>query len=165
MSVGQTARLCTDALAEMLEELFEGKKFSGQEGRKALRIVKNDLPIPEGNDDDSDTDKAMAPYIAVRAIGGEIPDDNSPQTVEFNLIICCYDSGKDREGMQDVANIKEDIVQRVCRAPYFGGAFTVLKPITWAVQMDDTHPFYYGAVMLNCTAPAMTQDTELEELL
>lgn len=165
MSAGQTARLCVDALADMLAELFEGKKFSGQEGRKALRIVKNDLPVPEDNDDDSDTDKAIAPYVVIRQTGGEIPDDNSPQTVEFNLIICCYDGGRDREGAQDVVNIKEDIIERVCAKPYFGGAFTVQKPITWAVQMDDTHPYYYGAVILNCTVPAMTQDTELEALL
>ena len=76
-----------------------------------------------------------------------------------------YDEGKEREGYQDVANIKEDIVQRACTAPYFGGAFTILKPIAWALQQDDTAPYYYGAVTMNCTAPAMTQDTELEGLL
>lgn len=165
MSAGQTAKLCLDALAEMLEGLFKGKTFNGQEGRKSLKVFKNDLPIPEDNDDDSDTDKANAPYIVVRATGGEIPDDNSPQTVEFNIIICCFDEGRDRAGMQDVVNIKEDIVRRACAAPYFGGAFTILKPITWATQMDDTHPYYYGAVVLSCTVPAMTQETELEELL
>lgn len=66
---------------------------------------------------------------------------------------------------QDVANIKEDIVQRLCTKPYFGGAFTVLKPIAWAMQQDDTYPYYFGACSLTCTAPAMTQDTEMEELV
>lgn len=80
-----------------------------------------------------DTDKAEAPYIVVRMTGGQIEDDDSPQTVDFSLIVCAYDTGLDREGWQDVANIKEDIIQRVCKAPYFGGAFTVLKPITWAL--------------------------------
>ena len=76
-----------------------------------------------------------------------------------------YDEGKEREGYQDVANIKEDIVQRLCTKPYFGGAFTVLKPIAWAMQQDDTYPYYFGACSLTCTAPAMTQDTEMEELV
>ena len=71
----------------------------------------------------------------------------------------------DPEGYQDVANIKEDIVQRVCTRPYFGGAFTILKPVVWAMQQDDTHPYYFGACTLTCTAPAMTQDTELEGLV
>ena len=164
-SIGHTPQLCQDALVEMIEELFEGKKFNGQEGRKELKVFKQDLPVPEEIDDDADTDMANAPYIVVRMTGGDIKDEDSPQAVEFSLVICCYDTGRNREGYQDVANIKEDIVQRICTAPYFGGAFTVLKPITWALQQDDTHPYYYGACILNCTAPAMTQDTELEELI
>lgn len=163
--IGQTPQLCQDALIEMLRELFVGKKYNGQEGRKALTVFKQDLPIPEENDADADTDIAHAPYIVVRMTGGEIADDKSLQTVEFSLIICAYDTGVDRAGFQDVTNIKEDIVQRACTAPYFGGAFTILKPIAWALQQDDTAPYYYGAVTMICTAPAMTQDTELEELL
>ena len=162
VGIGQTPQLCQDALIEMLRELFAGKKYNGQEGRKPLAIFKQDLPIPEENDVDADTDVAHAPYIVVRMTGGEIADDKSPQTVEFSLIICAYDTGIERAGFQDVANIKEDIVQRACTAPYFGGAFTILKPIAWALQQDDTAPYYYGAVTMNCTAPAMTQDTELE---
>jgi hypothetical protein len=164
-SIGRTPQLCQDALVEMLRELFEGKKFSGQEGRKTLNVYKQDLPVPEDNDVDADTDAAAAPYIVVQMTGGEIRDDNSPQTVDFSLAICCYDTGKEREGYQDVANIKEDIIQRICSAPYFGGAFTILKPIVWALQVDDTAPYYYGACVLTCTAPAMTQDTILKELL
>lgn len=163
--IGRTPQLCQDALIEMLKELFAGKLFCGQEGRKALKIYKQDLPIPQSDDADVDTDKAEAPYIVVRMTGGQIEDDDSPQTVDFSLIVCAYDTGLDREGWQDVANIKEDIIQRVCKAPYFGGAFTVLKPITWALQEDDTHPYYFGACTLTCTAPAMTQDTAHHALL
>ena len=126
--IGRTPQLCQDALIEMLKELFAGKLFCGQEGRKALKIYKQDLPIPQSSDADVDTDAAEAPYIVVRMTGGQIEDDDSPQTVDFSLIVCAYDTGLDREGWQDVANIKEDIIQRVCKAPYFGGAFTVLKP-------------------------------------
>ncbi len=163
--IGRTPQLCQDALVEMLKELFAGKKYTGQEGREELTIYKQDLPIPEDNDVDADTEAAAAPYIVVQMTGGEIADDDSPQTVEFSLIICCYDTGVKREGYQDVTNIKEDIIQRVCTAPYFGGVFTILKPIAWALQIQDTAPYYFGACTLTCTAPAMTQDTVLKELL
>jgi len=163
--IGRTPQLCHDALIEMLTELFQGKKYNGQEGRKALKIFKQDLPVPEDNDVDADTDEAHAPYIVARMTGGTIKDDDTAQSVEFSLVICCYDTGHAREGYQDVANIKEDIVQRICTRPYFGGAFTVLKPIAWAMQQDDTAPYYFGAVNFTCTAPALTQDTELKELL
>lgn len=163
--IGRTAQLCQDAIIEMLEEMFTGKKYNGQNGRKTLNVYKQDLPIPEQNDDDVDTEAAAAPYILVRMIGGEIPDDNSPQSVDFSLTVCAYDTGINREGFQDVANIKEDIIQRVCARPYFGGAFTVKKPITWALQTEDSHPYYFGACFLSCTAPALTQDTALRSLL
>ncbi len=122
-------------------------------------------PIPTGFDDDVDTDKASAPYILVQMTGGEIADDNSPQTVDFSIVICAYDEGIEREGYQDVANIKEDIIQQICSAPYFGGSFTILKPIAWALQADKSDPYYYGACVLTCTAPAMTQDSVLKELI
>jgi hypothetical protein len=163
--IGRTPRLCHDALVELLNELFEGKKYAGQEGRKALRVFRQDLPIPEDNDVDADSDQACAPYIVVRMSNGQIKDDDAPQAVEFSLIICAYDTGRLREGFEDVENIIEDIVQRFCSRPYFGGGFTVIKPMAWALQQDDTHPYYFGAVSLTCTVPTMSQDTALEELL
>ncbi len=163
--VGRTPQLCQDALIEMLQELFAGKKYNGQQGRKELKIFKQDLPIPEETDYDADTDAAYAPYIVVAMSGGQIKDDDAPQTVDFGLIVCTYDRGINRDGWQDVANIKEDIIQRLCSQPYFGGAFTVLKPITWAMQNDDTYPYYFGACNFTATAPALTQDTALEDLV
>ena len=163
--IGRTPGLCQDALIEMLEELFTGKKYSGQEGRKPLRIIRQDIDIPTDNDEEVDTDACVAPYICVTLNGGEIPDDDSPQLVEFSLTICAYDEGTKREGYRDVTNIKEDIVQRICTRPYFGGAFTILKPIAWAIQQDPTPPYYFGALILTCTAPALTQDTELKGML
>ena len=153
-----------DLMAAKLKAALDDEQRR-QQSRKELKIFKQDLPVPEDYDADVDTDAAAAPYIVVRMTGGEIKNDDGPQAVEFSLIVCAYDEGKEREGYQDVANIKEAIVQRLCTKPYFGGAFTVLKPIVWAMQQDDTYPYYFGACSLTCTAPAMTQDTEMEELV
>ena len=159
VGVGGTRQLCQDAMIEMLEELFAGKKFNSQEGKKELKIVKQNLPIPKRQrDKKADTDEAAAPYIVVEMNEGAIPDDDGPQIVEFSLVICAYDKGTDREGYQDVTNIKEDIIQRVCARPYFGGVFTVLKPITWALQQDNTPPYYFGAVTLIVRRRIMAED-------
>lgn len=74
VGIGQTPQLCQDALIEMLCELFAGKKYNGQEGRKPLAIFKQDLPIPEENDVDADTDVAHAPHIC----GTHDPAERSP---------------------------------------------------------------------------------------
>lgn len=164
--VGGTPQLCQDAMIEMLQELFKGKKYTSQEGKKELSFFKQNLPIPKRQRDRrADTDEAAAPYIVVEMNEGVIPDDDGPQLVEFSIVICAYDKDVNREGYQEVTNIKEDIIQRVCSRPYFGGVFTILKPIDWAIQKDNTPPYYYGAISLICTAPAMTQDTEMEELI
>ena len=165
VGIGGTPQICQDALIEVIEDLFKGKFYIGQEGYKPLKVYKQDLPISLENDVDADTDAAAAPYIIVHMTNGQIASDDSPQTVEFSLIICTYDEGLKREGFQDVANIKEDIIQMLCTRPYFGGAFTVLKPITWALQNEDSAPYYFGAINFSCTAPAMTQDTELEGMI
>lgn len=76
--IGRTPQLCQDALIEMLEELFAGKKYNGQQGRKPLNIYKQDLPVPEDYDADVDTDAAAAPYIVARMTGGAIKDESGP---------------------------------------------------------------------------------------
>lgn len=81
----------------MLEELFTGKKYNGQQGRKPLKIYKQDLPVPEDYDADVDTDAAAAPYIVARMTGGAIKDESGPQTVEFSLIVCAYRRRAERE--------------------------------------------------------------------
>lgn len=156
--IGRTPQLCQDALVEMLEELFQGKKYTGQEGRKPLKVYKQDLPVPESNDEDVDTDAAAAPYIVARMSGGTVKNDDGPQEVEFSLIICAYDEGLERDGYQDVANIKEDIVPEAVHEAVFRRVLHRAEmPIAWAMQNDDTHPYYFGACNLVCTAPAMTQ--------
>ncbi len=156
--IGRTPQLCQDALIEVLEELFAGKKYTGPAGEKEITVYKQDLPIPLDNDVDADTNDAPAPYIVVQMSGGGIANDNTTQNVEFSIVICCYDSELKREGYQEVANIKEMIIQRLCTKPYFGGCFTILKPITWALQVESSEPYYYGAITMTCTAPAMTPE-------
>lgn len=163
--IGRTPSLCHEALTELMKELFRGRLYQSPGGKRELRVFQQELPIPTENDVDADTEDAPPPFVVVRLEGGEIKNDEDPQTMEFNLVLCGYDTARQRTGWRDVMNMREKIIQRLASRPYFGGAFTVLKPITWAVQQDDTHPYYYGVITLSCTAPALTQDTELKELL
>jgi len=165
VGIGGTPRLCQKALAEELEALFDGKKYNSPTGKKAVSIYQQEAPIPQGIDADADTEDAPTPFVIVRTEEGTIKDDDSPQIIEFSIILCSYDDSNARAGWQDVVNMRETIIQHLCSRPYFGDAFTVEKPIKWAMQQDDTHPYYYGVITLTCTAPALTQDTELKEFL
>lgn len=162
---GGTPRLCQKALKEWVEELMDGKRYTSPGGKRAVRVYEQELPIPTEIDTDADTEDAPPPFIIVRVEGGEIKNDDDPQTIEVNLVLCAYDEARERTGWQDVGNMRERIVDELCEYPYFGGAYTVLKPIKWAMQQDDTHPYYYGVITFNCTAPALTQDTALKGLI
>lgn len=163
--IGETPRLCQMALRELLEELFKGKKYNGPAGLRAVGFYEQEIPMPTQSDYDADTEDAPAPFIIVRSEAGKIPDDDSPQIMDMSIIMCTYDNSTQRTGWQDVVNMRERIIQKICSEPYFGGAFTIKKPISWAMQQDDTHPYYYGVITLKVTAPALSQDTALKELL
>ncbi|MBQ3076797.1 MAG: hypothetical protein IJC43_02965 [Clostridia bacterium] len=160
-----TAPLCQRALAKELEQLFEGRRFCGQQSKKPLKVFLQDLPIPADDDADADTDAAVAPCLVLRMAQGEIADMVSPEEVVFSITVCAFDEGREREGFFDVLNIIEAIKQRFGSAPYFGGAYTVLPQMSWAMQQDDTHPYYYGAMALVCTVPVMTGESALKELI
>lgn len=168
-TLGFNPRLCQDALCKELEKLFEGKKFIGQEGRKSLKIFKQDLPIAEDDDRDVDTDRAAAPYVCVQLTDGAIKGLDQPQEINFSMVICAYDTSIQREGYDDVLNIMQDIVQRFCSAPFFGGCYTVLcddfHTINYALQQDDTAPYYFSAVRICVSAPVMTMETEMNKLV
>ena len=166
---GFTTAMMQDALCDELRNLFAGRVFNGQGGLKALKVFRQNLPIDTGLDEDADTDAAASPYIVVLVEGGKIYDMNSPKVVSVTLTVCSYDEGNKREGFRDVQNILETIEQWLCQRPHFGGAFTVLlgheKNIEDALQMDDTWPYYFGALSFDVTVPVPTSESTFDELI
>lgn len=166
---GNTSLLAQKCMVQELRTLFAKRRFKGQQGEKELNIYEASLPVDGGDDDDADTNNSPAPFIVVLASGGAIRSWNKPQEINMVLTICCYDEDTQRDAYDELQNIKESIVQHFCKKPYFGGAFTVIcdydHPISWEMQMDDTHPYYFAAAMLDCTAPAMTSEESYKDLI
>ena len=166
---GYTTAMMQDALCDELKELFRGRVFNGQDGLKPLNVFKQNLPIDTGLDDDTDTDAAASPYVVVLLEGGKIYDPHNPKVVGATLTVCCYDEGDKREGFRDVQNILETIEQHFCVKPYFGGAFTVLLGhehyFEDALQMDDTWPYYFGALSFDVSVPVPVPEASLQELV
>lgn len=164
MASGMTSSMMLTALCDVLRDMFKDKRFTGQEGKKRIKVYEWELPISTDNDEDVDTDDAAAPFIIVSLESGTINSPDETQIVNAIMTICCYDDGTERLGYKEVNNIKEDIVQRFCKTRYFGGWFTILMdeyhPIDWAMQKDPTDPYYYGAVSMWVTIPAMTQEQD-----
>lgn len=164
MEMGHTSEMAHQAMVEELENLFEGKEYSGQEGLKPLKIFKQFEPIPEDNDEDADTDAANYPCIICKLLSGNFAATGEAQMLYFQLVIAAYDRDVSRQGYMDVVNIKEDITQHFLAEPSFGGSFVVQYPMAWAIQEESTVPYYWGVVNFYVSAPAR-KNTQVEDLI
>lgn len=106
---GYTSEMCQQAMIDELTELFRGMTFGGQESPKPLQIFKQFLPIQTTDDDEADTNDSPYPCIIVIESSGEQDNEDDPQLVLLQLVICCYDRGIDRQGYVDTVNVKETI--------------------------------------------------------
>ena len=153
-----------------LADLFEGQTLQSSAGdKRPIRVYPQDLPIIEGMDETEDrTEEIPEPYIIVRTNEGNIQDANSPQEIALILVVCVYDKNPNRQGYRDVLHIIQEICGRYAKNPMVrikpdsgnavGGPWSIVYPIKWVAQQDDTHPYYFGAMSLKFEAPAVRQE-------
>ena len=165
MEVWTGPALMQRAMQEEMQKLFDGQWFCGSGGRKPLRVFRQNLPLPQDDDADVDLIEASAPYINVQLDAGTIEGYTGPQVVDVVLEICAYDDGTQRKGYEDVLNIAEKVLQWAASVPGFGGGFTLERPAKWAMQQDDSWPYYFGAVLLRVTTAAQNMDEAMGALV
>ena len=125
--------------------------------RRAPKVNKHDLPVPQldDEDEDADTEDVTAPFVIVRATGGTFDDWSDLHHVGIAIIICTYDDTPDRQGTSDVLGVIERIYHRFARCPDLGN-FRAEVPISWALQDEtDTYPQYFGAMDMVFSCPGV----------
>jgi len=180
LATGYTARAAHDAMITVIEELFEGMTFTSpvgrrsddddlpaQTGQRELKVYGQMMPIQTIDDELADSIESLAPAIQVRIDSGEVKAAERQMQVTLALVVCTWDNGTDREGLHEVYNIVQRITGRFMSDPIFG-AFEAQYPIDWAIQQEETPPYYYGAVSIPVALPIVAiapTDKKLEELL
>lgn len=148
-----------DAVKEDLEELFGDFKLTNSLGvERVVRVFTQDLPIREGDDEETDPEAPPEPYVLVRLQEGELPGNGESQTVSVVLVICVHDRDPNRQGYRDTLHIVNEIMLRYGACDIVGGRYQVQYPIKWATQEDDTHPYYFAAMALNFEASAIFKE-------
>lgn len=146
-----------DAIKSDLEELFQGLLLTDSLGNeRRVRVFTQDLPIREGEDEESDT--APEPYVLVRLQEGELGGNGERQSVSVVLVICVHDPSADRQGYRDALHIVNEILLRYGRCDIVRERYPIRYPIKWATQEEDTHPYYFAAMSLNLEAPAIFKE-------
>ena len=154
-----TQEFMQDALAEDLRELFKDYTLKNSLGvERRVQVFCQDLPIREGDDEETVPEAPPEPYIIVRLSEGELPSPGEVQTAEAALVICVQDPARDRQGYRDAMHIVNAILHRYGANAIFGRRYEVLMPIRWAAQEDDTHPYYFAAVGMKVSTPALYKE-------
>lgn len=141
-------------LAIELGKILNHMNFKNQEGTDCkINIIEQNLPI-QRNDDDTEP----YPYVAVKVMDGDIPDDESKYNIMINLIIGIYCDNEDSQGADIVLNVIQEIIERFRKKPILNKKFTMQQKLKWALQDDDTYPYYFGGMEMNWTVPLIQRE-------
>ena len=163
-----TPSVLQDALVSELGDLLSHETYPNSRGEHVpIKVYPQDLPIQNSFDEEGEPfESTPDPYLIVRLNEGSVENTDSAQTVDVILVICLYDNQSNRQGYRDVLHVMNQIMERYGKNQMVGPMehgrtalpFTLLHPIKWVMQDDDTHPYYFGAMNLKFETPAVCQE-------
>lgn len=154
-----TQEFLQDAVAEDLKALFEHYRLVNSLGvERAVSIFCQDTPFRAGEDEEPDPSEVPEPYVVVRLLEGEVPEQDARQTVSVALVICVHDPDPNRKGYRDAMHIVNAILTHYGENTIVCKRYEVQHPIKWATQEGDTHPYYFAGMALKFYAPAIYKE-------
>lgn len=144
------ARELQSDLAKDLEKLFAGKLYKAPTGENA-GISVFEQHLPKRLDDESED---PFPYIIVRLDSGGIDTQTDPHKVAVLLLVGIFDDSIKNEGHKAVMEIIEKIQNHYEAEPVLAGQFRRTDPFNWALQDEESYPYFFGAANLTWALPA-----------
>lgn len=124
-----------------------------------MQVYEQALPIPEKDEKENmprDTIDFVAsdeedpiyhcPWAVVKLSVGNIPGANADQTATASICFGVYNDSYDNNGHREILNLIQRVYERFARDPVLGSGFTCECNFEWAVQAEDTYPYYFGAI-------------------
>lgn len=158
----QTPLLFQRALMEEMKELAAGMIFHvpGKETMEPLNVYGQALPVPGirthtadydmGTMDYRDTGETDAvfkcPWCLVKIMNGSIPEINGPQQVEVGICFGIYNNSDKNQGHMEILNLIQRVYERFAVNPILAGQYTCQGSFEWALQEEDTYPYFFGAI-------------------
>ena len=144
------ARELQDAICRDIEELFRGDSFQAVEGgiTGKVRAFKQYLPRLE-----AENEETLFPFVIVKVDSGTIPSPNDAHRVKILLWAGVYDDSPENNGHIGVLEILERIQQHYQEKPTLGPA-VYADPFEWALQDEESFPFFYGGCYVSFDLPA-----------
>lgn len=144
------ARELQKAVKDDLMSLFQNIRYKSPNGEKTVvSVFEQNLPMRQ----DEDADDPF-PYIIVRLDSGVIATQTDPHKVTVILLIGAYDDAPDNQGHRIVLEIMEKIQTHYEETPLLAGQFVFTDPFNWALQDEESFPYFFGAANLAFNTPA-----------
>lgn len=122
-----------------------------------LNFFAQSLPIESSREDEEDT---HFPYVIVKLDNGTVPDADSPHEVKVVIVIGLYDNDNKNQGHRDVLHIISMIYERFAKQPMLIHKYVAKESFNWALQDEETHPYYFGGIELSFDIPAIKKEDE-----
>lgn len=134
--------LLQDFLVEEMKHLFAGFTLKNVKNDDVpLNIYPQYLPARKRQ---KDTDHY--PFIVVKLIGGEDPNELDPNQCRVLFYCGVFDDTDNYQGYKDSLNIMQKIYGHLMRKRVFDNKYVVEYPIKWSVADEDYYPFYYAGL-------------------
>ena len=145
-----TARELQKDLAADLLRIFKDRRYLNPDGERVqLQTFEQNLPKREHGDDED-----PFPYIIVRLDSGGVNSQLEAHKIEVILVIGVFDDSLENKGHEAVLEILEVIQEHYEGQPGLNGKFRMEDPFTWALQDEESYPYYYGAAQMTWSASA-----------
>lgn len=146
------------ALLEEMKQIFSSDIFKDSTGKYvSLNVFEQWLPIRKDEDEQD-----PVPYIIVRIEVAEVKGWTEAQVVETSLLIGCFDDDTNNVGHKTVLEIIQRIEERFFKNPMLASQFMFLNddqhPFDWALQDEESFPYYFGAVRMYFNTPAIRKE-------
>jgi len=139
-------------LIEECETLLKDIQTKNVAGETVTGVTGYAQMLPVVTEDEED-ESQFFPYFIVRLTDGLTEDDDDPWTVTANIYLGVYDPDKQTNGHYHVLEMITRITNRFMKEPLLAKAYRAQQKMEWALQDEDTYPFYFGGIEIKFSLP------------
>lgn len=152
------------SLIAEIEELLAQMQLKNAAGEDVFGVKGYEQRLPEITDDEEDQSQFF-PYFIVRIEEGNTPTDDEPWLVGTTVLfgICDYD--KETNGHRTILEMITKITNRFLERPLLDSKFRANQNVSFALQDEDTYPFYFGAIDIKFYVPKIGRSDDFSAYL
>ena len=118
--------------------------------------------LPKVTEDDEDETKFF-PYAIIRLSEGTTPNDFEPWEVTADILLGVYDVDPMMGGNDNILIMIRRIIDRFSSEALLSKRYRCQSQMDWAVQDEDTYPYFFGGVRLKFSIPKIGRSEPIYE--